>query len=132
MGPGNEIQISYLRNGEIQQANVVLKNKINSTHPLSANEEALLHDLGFEARNLTPEEKQRMEVAGAKIMSVFRKSKIANTNLEPGFIITEVNDETVESVEELIDILRNTSGKVVFSGIYEHYSGEYYYAFMMD
>jgi Do/DeqQ family serine protease len=130
--PGNLIRVAFLRNGQAREAEVILKNKLNSTTALSASDEALLHDLGFELRNLTNEEMRRLDLEGVKVMSVFRSSTIAGTRMEPGFVITHLNDRPVEDVDELIRRLQRADGKVVLRGIYEDYEGEYFYAFTLE
>lgn len=130
--PGKKIKVTFIRDGKEQQTEIVLKNKINSIHPLSAREETLLHDIGFELRNLTRAERRRIGTKGAKVMSVFRGSLAGNSNMEPGFIITSINDKEVEGVEELLRQLQRIEGKVVLGGVYENYSGEYFYAFVLE
>ncbi|MCB0635110.1 MAG: trypsin-like peptidase domain-containing protein [Lewinella sp.] len=127
--PGNQIQVDFLRDGEARQVEVILKNKLNSTTTLSATDEALLHDLGFELRNLTNEEINRLEMQGVKVMSVFRSSIVADTRMEPGFIITHLNDREVNDVDQLLRRLSRAEGKVVLRGVYENYEGDYFYAF---
>ncbi len=127
--PGNQIAVSYIRNGREREVDIVLKNKINSTSVLTAREEALLHDMGFEVRNLSKEERRRLGTRGAKVMSVFRGSLVSETNLEPGFVITSVNELDVDDVDDLIERLQRLQGKVVLGGVYESYDGEYFYAF---
>jgi hypothetical protein len=49
--------------------------------------------------------------------------------MDIGFVILEVNDERVESVEDVVVILEDADGEVVLKGMYEDYSGEYIYTF---
>jgi S1-C subfamily serine protease len=127
--PGDQIQLKYLRDGREKEVKIVLKNKLNSTSPLSSEEEQLLHQLGFELRNLSREERKRLGTVGAKVMSIFRDSEIETTNMEPGFIITSINDHRVNDLNDAIRLLKRSSGKVVLSGVYESYEGEYFYTF---
>lgn len=127
--PGDQIQLKYLRDGREKEVNIVLKNKLNSTSPLSSSEEQLLHKLGFELRNLSREERKRIGTEGAKVMSIFRDSEVETTNMEPGFIITSINDNKVNDLNDAIRILKRSSGKIVLSGVYESYEGEYFYTF---
>ncbi|MEZ4986145.1 MAG: trypsin-like peptidase domain-containing protein [Saprospiraceae bacterium] len=127
--PGDEVKVTYVRNQKENAATITLKNKMNSTSSLSASEEQLLHQLGFELRNLSRDEQSRLGVKGAKVMSIFRGSQVEATNMEPGFVITSINNKQVSDVEHAIRLLKRTKGSVVISGIYEHYEGEYYYSF---
>ena len=109
--PGNTISVDYIRDGKTQRAKVILKNKSNGTTLVASENDDILLDLGFELRNLTREERRRFGIAGAKVISIYRGSRIERTNMDPGFIITKVDNETVSSVEELIEILKMRVGK---------------------
>lgn len=130
--PGNNIEVLIIRSGKKQKTVVTLKNKSNSTTLTNARDERILRDLGFELRNLTREEVRRLRVSGVKVISIYRGSKIERTNMDPGFIITKVDNKKLTNVDELIRELKKASGKVMLEGVYENYPGEYYYAFPID
>ncbi len=130
--PGNRISVEYIRNGKIKLSEVMLKSKTNDTRLVSASENKLLRDLGFQVRNLTKEEKRLLDVEGVKVVSIYRGSKIMRTNMDPEFIITHVNNKKVKNTDKLLQLLESASGKVMLEGVYENYPGEYYYAFSMD
>ena len=92
----------------------------------------LLKDLGFELRNLTRTERQKLQVDGVYVKSVYRGSSIERTNMDPGFIIIKVNKKKVSSIAEVIDALQNANDEVQLDGIYEDYPGEYGYKFPMS
>lgn len=130
--PGNSITVDYFRNGKKQRAKVLLKNKSNGTGIISNRGENTLMNLGFELRDLTQEEQRRLDTDGIKVVSIYRGSRIERTNMDPGFIITAMDDRRVTSVEQFIDLLEDASGKVMLEGLYERFPGEYYYAFSME
>lgn len=130
--PGNAVTVEYFRKGQTFTANVILKDRSNSTSIITASESDILHQLGFELRNLTKEEKKRLKVNGVKVASIYRDSPIENTNMDPGFIITRVGSQKVASVDELVKVLELADGKVILEGIYENYKGEYFYEFTID
>lgn len=127
--PGDTVNITFIRDGKKNQTRITLKNRNNSTQLITKTETNLLSSLGMEMRNLSNDEQRRLRVTGAKITSVRKGSKIDRTNMEPGFIITKINEEEVTTVDEVIDALKEIEGKVMLEGIYEDYPGEYYYAF---
>lgn len=130
--PGNVLRVEYLRKSRSYEVEIILKDKTNGVASISSSEEAILRTLGFELRNLTKEEKRRMQVDGVKVISIYRSSKIERTNMDPGFIITNLDNRRISSVKELIKQLEEAEGKVMLEGIYEHYPGSYYYAFPID
>ncbi len=127
--PGNKVAVEYIRDGKKYKTNVVLKNKSNTTALIGEN--SLVKDLGFELRDLTDNERKKLKTEGAYVISITRGSKIERTNMDPGFIITKINDKKVSSVDDLVDLLEGATDKVMLEGVYENYPGEYYYAFPM-
>ncbi|MCB9294113.1 MAG: Do family serine endopeptidase [Lewinellaceae bacterium] len=130
--PGNSVTVDFIRNGKKQTANVLLKNKSNSTALVTEKNADVLTNLGFELRELTREERRRLKTDGVKVISIYRGSRIERTNMDPGFIITKVDNKPVESVDALVEELGKASGKVMLEGVYESYPGEYYYAFPIE
>lgn len=130
--PGNKLTVDYYRNGKLNKAEVVLKDKSNNTIAQAADEANMLTNLGFEVRNLTREENKRLRVEGVKVISIYRGSTVERTNMDPGFIITKVDSKAVRSIDELIRELKESKDKVMLEGIYEDYPGEYYYAFPLN
>jgi len=130
--PGNSVTVDFIRNGKKQTANVLLKNKSNGTALVTDKNEDILTGLGFELRSLTREERRRLKTDGVKVISIYRGSRIERTNMDPGFIITKVDNKPVDSVDALVEELSKSRGKVMLEGIYESYPGEYYYAFPIE
>lgn len=130
--PGDEITITYIREGETYQASVMLKNKMNSTALIAAPDESQLEELGLELRDLSPEERKRFGLEGVRVTSILRRSTIGQTNMEPGYIITRVDGEAVSNLDELLRKLRLARGMVRLEGFYEGYPSEYYYEFELE
>lgn len=120
--PGDELTLKYYRKGELNTTRVRLKNPLVTT----------LADVGFELRDFTQEELQSLSKKGVLVVSIYKGSKIERTNMDPGFIITKVNDKPVENVNQVIKEIRDSRKRVVLEGYYKRYPGEYFYAFAVD
>ncbi|MCB0706972.1 MAG: trypsin-like peptidase domain-containing protein [Saprospiraceae bacterium] len=131
--PGDILNVSYLREGRNGSTDVVLKNQYNDTE-LAVKQvgETLLRDLGFELRNLNREEIRKVGQIGVYVASIYRGSKIYQTRMDIGYVITHVNDKRVYSVEDVINIIESADGEVIFTGFYEGMDEKenYYYQFM--
>lgn len=127
--PGDEVEVAFFRNGQIITTFSTLKNQLNTTDLVSVRRDKVLTDLGFELRDLLPAEKRRMEIEGVKVISIYRGSTISRTKMEPGYIITKMNEEEVTTAEDLISRLEKTRGRIFFEGYYEKHSGPWWYAF---
>lgn len=127
--PGQEIDIIMLRNGKRVIKNVVLRNQLNTTDLIGVRKDQVLTDLGFELRDLSAKEKDRLNTKGAMVVSIMKDSKIDKTNMDPGFIITSMNGNKVVDVSELIDMIKKKDGQISLNGFYENYPSEYPYEF---
>jgi len=128
--PGNTVKVDYFRNGKRYQTDVTLKN-MNGTTALvsSALDNALLEEIGFEIRDLNDEEIKRLGTKGAKVISIYRGSKIERTNMDPDFIITRINQKSIRNAQDVASILTDAEGKIMLEGIYEGYPDVWYYEF---
>ena len=127
--PGDEVKVSYIRNGQRNDATLTLKNQINSTEILVVRKEGILKKLGIEVRDLSREESMKYVTKGVKILSIKKGSTIDMTNMIPNYIVTSVNGRTIENTDEFIDYLDRIKGKVLLEGFYEDHSGSYPYSF---
>ncbi len=127
--PGNLLTVEYFREGKVHETRVLLKTKSNALPTSSAN---ILKKLGFELNELSPDDRKKFKAKGVRVTSIFNNSIIEGTNMDPGFIITKVDEQPVSSIEEVVQLLEAAKGKVFLEGFYEHYAGEYYYSFKID
>jgi len=127
--PGTEVNLAYWRNGSKFSAKAILKNQINSTELISTRRDPILVDYGFELRDLSEKEITKIKTKGVRVLSIYRESKIWNTNMIPNYIITHVNGKKIESVDELIEAMKKSNDKITLDGFYEEYRGRYPYSF---
>ncbi|NJN77832.1 MAG: PDZ domain-containing protein [Saprospiraceae bacterium] len=132
--PGDKLTINFIRDGKHMETKIILKDKRNRTTLSSKKkikeEISLMDDLGVELREISKDEKMLLNIdSGVKVISIRKGSIIDKTDLNPGFVITKVNDKTVKTVDEFLKLIDNTDDKIMLEGVYEDYPGEYYYAF---
>ena len=126
--PGDKVKIEYIRDGSLSTAEITLRNQLNSTDFIALRKDDVLQKLGVELRDLDSNEKERLG-EGVYVVSIENESIIYNTNMEPGYIITSLNDLEVKTVDDLIEYLKKSRGPVVVKGFYENFPGEYPYTF---
>ncbi len=129
--PGATVPISYFRDGKISTVLVTLKNKTNDVKLVSYEYQSFMSEIGFELRELTGDERDRLDVDGVKVYSIYLGTKIDRTRMDVDYIITKVNSQRIHSIEELVRIVTDTDKgeDVLLEGYYENFNGEYYYAF---
>ncbi|HMS28860.1 MAG TPA: trypsin-like peptidase domain-containing protein [Saprospiraceae bacterium] len=129
LSPGNRIKIEYFRNKQRYTAYATLRNQANTTELIATRHDKILTDLGFELRNLSEDEQKKTKKSGVKVISIYDRSIIAQTNMAPNFIITSANGKDIHDVDQLISFLDTTQGRVVLQGVYENYKGIFPYSF---
>ena len=147
--PGSTVDVTFMRDGRKRDVRVTLKNIDNevSVTTIDRNDD-LMDGLGFELRDMTNGEKRATgQSAGAVVENIQRNSIIHSTNMDPGFIITKVNEleavpgrdyrkitqYDIKSADDVAYALSNIkTGVVLLEGVYEKHSGEWGYQFEMD
>lgn len=128
--PGDKLQIRYVRNGNEKLASVTLSDQRFGAPTLASNTNTdVLAELGIRARDLTVIEKSRLRTRGVFIESIQKGSVIDRTNMEAEYIITSVNDQPVEDMDQFLTEINRIKGTVLLDGFYEKYPGKYPYSF---
>jgi Do/DeqQ family serine protease len=127
--PGDTIQIKYFRDGALSLANVILRNRLNTTDLVNIRRDRILSNLGFELRDLINSEKRNLKLDGVKVISIYKGSKISKTKMEPGYIITRINEKRIKNTDQFIEELKTIKGRVFLEGFYEDHGGPWWYAF---
>lgn len=125
--PGDTINLSIFRAGQIIQLNVLLRNAMNTTDYVNVRNDAELINLGFEIRSLLEHEIKTLKQNGVRVESVYRNSVIDQANMRPGYIITTINDQIVTNPDDVIQTIIKSKKKIRFEGYYPKYKGKYYY-----
>lgn len=128
--PGDQIQLTVIRHGKTLVFDIVLRNQLNSTDLIGTLSEGIFKELGLEIREADKYEKAVFASKGVIVVSVQVHSLIGKTRMEPGFIITKVNDIEVTSALYLKQLLESNRGKtVIIDGYYPKFPGDYPYSF---
>jgi len=127
--PGEKIDLEFMRNGTKKMVSVTLKNSMNTYDLISIRRDKLLQDLGFELRDLNSKEIAEYGSDGIIVVSVTVGGKMNKINIEPGYIISEVNGEKIDSVNQFIDLIEQSKGKIRLDGFYKSYPGSFPYVF---
>ena len=129
--PGEAVRLTYFRDGRLSTVRAVLKNAINDLSLRTGEHKGFMREIGFELRDLSDKETERLPSEGVKVISIYLGSKIDRTQMDPDYIITKANRQRVTSIDELVAVISATrkGEDVLLEGYYEAFNGEYYYAF---
>jgi len=127
--PGDELSVTFLRDNKSITKKVKLRNQLNTTELIAVRKDQVLKKLGLEIRDLSKLEKDRVNQSGVIVISITKGSTVAATNMDPGYVITKINDQSVQSAQQVIDVIKSSDGPIFLEGFYEHYPGKYPYTF---
>ncbi len=126
--PGHRILVTFVRRGRSRDLAILLRDKANRPGQLvSDRSDDQLHLLGFELRDLGADELLQFPAGGVRVVSIFRHSPIAATQMATGFTITSLNGEPVGDLSALLRRLPSEEGTLLFGGRYPGHGEEYYY-----
>jgi S1-C subfamily serine protease len=128
--PGDKVELIIDRDGNVIQRTATLQSIQGNTELASEKRGEMQSILGAELVSLSREDARELNIdGGVKITKLYAGKLRSETNIREGFIITHVNTKSVSTMEELTNILQNTSGGVMLEGVYENDSEVHYYAF---
>lgn len=130
--PGDEIELHYYRKGRKKQVSIVLRNYLNTTDFVTVRSDKELKEIGIEIRDLNSIEKDRLNSNGIMIISISKGSKVANTNMEPGFVVEYFNDQKLTGTKQFLDLLKRSPKDITLIGFYERYPGRFPYTFSVS
>jgi S1-C subfamily serine protease len=130
--PGDHIAITYKRGGTDYNTTVELKNISGNTGIVRDGSGAKL--LGATVRPLTSDERRNYSayygISGGVMVTDPGKGALARTRpaVKKNFVITAINDQEVNTVEDLQRAMASAGFPVQLRGIYPGYNGNYYYS----
>ena len=113
--PGDKISLTFLHNTK----SVTLKNAQGNTKVVK---QADMDVLGADVRPITSQQKEQLNInSGLEVIKV-NNGKMKDAGITKGFIIQKVNDETMKSVEDLQQVVKDASTSkepvLIIRGIY--------------
>ncbi len=128
--PGDVVKVKVDRKGNEKTFDVTLNNRKGNTNVVMKEHKEVLDVLGADFETLSDEQSRKLDVkGGVKVKKLYAGKLRKHTQMREGFVITQVDGKAVNSVEELVEILKDKKGGVMLEGVYEDIPGEYYYAF---
>lgn len=129
--PGDNTTISFIRKGKEITSTINFKNKLGTTDIVKAESSDAL---GLTMRALTPAESKSLRVVGGVYISEIKPNGLVarQTRMKKTFVVTQVNDKNVTSVEDLDKIIATGEKDIQLGGLYPNYQGIYYYMLKMD
>ncbi len=114
--PNDKISVTLNRKNRKIQVDAVLKNTHGGTGIVQ--KEMEISALGASFDELSSAEKSNLGIrSGIKVTDI-RGGKFRAAGIREGFIVTQINNKAVNSIEDIIDVLETSEGGMYIEGIY--------------
>ena len=128
--PGDKIEVVVNRKGKELSYAVTLKNKAGNVGTVKREEKNAVASLGMELEDVEAKTLNKLDLEnGVRVKSIGNGKLARYTEMEPGFIITHINDQPVKSAKEVEELIKKKKpgDSITFSGMYEGSPREYFY-----
>lgn len=120
--PGDKVNITFERDGELNTTELTLKNKLGTTE--SVKKEILF--LGAKFNKISSDEKKALRIENGVKISDLKVGKLMREGIKKDFIITKINNKKVSTPDEVIALLKDKKGGFLIEGIYSNGTKAYY------
>lgn len=120
--PGDQISLTFERNGKLVSQTITLKNKLGTTASISKD----ISFLGAKLNEVSPEEMKELNIESGVKIDELQNGKFLREGIKKGFIITKVNNKKVKNADQLINFLKSAKGGVLIEGVYPSGAVAYY------
>lgn len=129
--PGDQVEVTYLRNGKEYTTTATLKNLSGTTTAVERAEPVIASFGGVTFEDVKPNIKERFKLQGGASITGLDNEVWSQAGAKPGFIITSVIGANgrykISGVQDLISILNDNKGEeIVVLGIYAN-GQEFYF-----
>jgi serine protease Do len=133
--PGDVVNITINRGGTEKEVKLELRNRNGGRDVIKKEEMAVagMKSLGAEFAPLSDRERQQMGISSGVRVSKIMDGKLAETDIEEGFIIVKANGKNVKTVKDLeaiVGTVKEGEGLLLI-GMYPNSSRMIYYAVPM-
>ena len=124
--PGDKINLTVDRSEKLLKIPVVLKNMEGSESIISNDSHEILKQLGAKFIEIEDDELKNLKIDnGVKVDEIYN-GKFRSVGIRVGFIITKINRQPIESVNQLVSILGKSKSGILIEGIYENGKREFH------
>jgi Do/DeqQ family serine protease len=121
--PGDKVNIVVVRDNIPIVKEVILENGSGSTALFKRNR---IEIIGATFETLSADELAKLDLDNGFRIKNIKNGILKSAGIREGFIITEVNNHPVRSLDELQELIRNNRGGILIEGMYENGRRAYY------
>lgn len=121
--PGDMVELRFMQDGVIKTTQLTLRNKYGNTDIVEAKS---IEVLGASFEPVPENEKQRLRLNNGVKVKDLQAGRVRAKGVHEGYIITRINNQAVNSVEDIEKALKSSDGAVFIEGIYPNGAIAYY------
>lgn len=114
--PGDVIHVKYKRNNKVNNVRLELTNR-NGTTNVIVREIYNSEPLGADLEQVSRVEADLLNIDNGIKINKVRNGLIRRLGIEEGFVVTSINQKTIETPQELEQILARVKGRVRIEGV---------------
>lgn len=114
--PNDRISITINRKNRKIQLDAVLRNTQGGTGLVE--KEVEISALGASFDKISQKDREMLGIRGGIKVTDIRNGKFRSAGIREGFIVTQINNKEVNSIEDIVGILEESDGGVYIEGIY--------------
>jgi len=114
--PNDRIGVTLFRNSKERQITVVLRNLEGGTGVVKKDQSISV--LGASFNEVSGADLKRLDIEGGVKVTEVRAGKFRSVGIRDNFIITQINNKKIGSIDELKGIIENAEGGVYIEGVY--------------
>lgn len=112
--PGDQVEVTFWRNGELEKVYATLKNTMGNTQMLLKPQRVNFEGGVFVDPSSEILEKFSIE-GGARILEL-SEGKWKDAGLEEGYVITSIDKDVIQNAKELEEIMQSKQGGILIEG----------------
>jgi serine protease Do len=122
--PGDEVKVVIDRKGKEMTIPVKLRSAINEIKVVRRNNEIEIEGATFRAPDVAL--KERLGLQGGAQIKALKPGKFQQAGIKKDFIITAIDKEKIDSLDQLATILNVKKGGILIEGVYPNGTKGYY------
>jgi serine protease Do len=124
--PGDNVIISLIRDNDLIETSVTLKNLKGNEAIIRNGENNVLQILGAKMIPTNKDILQKLNISNGVSIGELYNGKLRSVGIKQGFIITKINSLKINSVNDVVSILNKTNDGILIEGIYPNGKKEFY------
>ncbi len=124
--PGEIIDVTVVKDGDIDDYSLTLRNVYGSTKIVSDNDEMYIKELG--AAFIQPDEETMKDLGidyGMQVTAL-KQGVLNSKGIENGYIIQRLNKQEIRDLKDIKEVVRAVDGGLLVEGIYPNGRRVYY------